>query len=228
MSAGNRTMPDIKAIETQYKGYRFRSRLEARWAVFFDTLGLKWEYEPEGFKIDGECYLPDFYLPDNKSYIEIKPAWPTKEERTKIGKFADYQTDHNNNFTYLFRGLPETFKENNNGGTCFLYYDKKIYDTTQIDAPYASIPDTDLTLWSRYHHWSECPNCGKIYVQGLRGYMSWLQEYKTDHPDAGVICPRCKFYLSFITYEQQCFTKRLEFAINSARAARFEHGEKGI
>ena len=25
---------DIKAIETEYDGHRFRSRLEARWAVF--------------------------------------------------------------------------------------------------------------------------------------------------------------------------------------------------
>ncbi len=51
----------IKAIETRYKGYRFRSRLEARWAVFFDALGLAWEYEPEGFDL-GEAgwYLPDF------------------------------------------------------------------------------------------------------------------------------------------------------------------------
>ncbi len=39
----------IKAIETRYKGYRFRSRLEARWAVYFDTLGWKWEYEKEGY-----------------------------------------------------------------------------------------------------------------------------------------------------------------------------------
>jgi hypothetical protein len=30
-----------KAIETHYKGYRFRSRLEARWAVFFDTRARK-------------------------------------------------------------------------------------------------------------------------------------------------------------------------------------------
>ena len=51
----------IKAIETYYNGYRFRSRLEARWAVFFDALGVDYEYEPEGFKLqDGECYLPDF------------------------------------------------------------------------------------------------------------------------------------------------------------------------
>lgn len=38
----------IKAKETEYNGYRFRSRLEARWAVFFDVLGIKYEYEPEG------------------------------------------------------------------------------------------------------------------------------------------------------------------------------------
>ena len=51
----------IKAIETQYKGYRFRSRLEARWAVFFDAFGLEWEYEPEGFDLgNGIYYLPDF------------------------------------------------------------------------------------------------------------------------------------------------------------------------
>lgn len=53
----------IKAIQTRYKGYHFRSRLEARWAVFFDALGLEWEYEPEGFELpDGTRYLPDFLL----------------------------------------------------------------------------------------------------------------------------------------------------------------------
>jgi len=43
----------IKPIETLYNGYRFRSRLEARWAVFFDAIGLKYEYEVEGYKIEG-------------------------------------------------------------------------------------------------------------------------------------------------------------------------------
>ena len=51
----------MKIIETKYKGYHFRSRLEARWAVFFDELGVKWEYEPEGFELpNGKYYLPDF------------------------------------------------------------------------------------------------------------------------------------------------------------------------
>lgn len=67
-------MRDIKPIETYYNGYRFRSRLEARWAVFFDYLNIKYQYEPEGFKLhDGTYYLPDFYLDDFDLYVEIKP-----------------------------------------------------------------------------------------------------------------------------------------------------------
>jgi hypothetical protein len=65
----------MKAIETIYKGYRFRSRLEARWAVFWDALGIKWEYEPEGYELsDGTRYLPDFWLPQVKMYGEVKPG----------------------------------------------------------------------------------------------------------------------------------------------------------
>lgn len=64
---------EIKPIETKYNGYKFRSRLEARWAVFFDAAGIRYEYEPEGFKSKkGICYLPDFYLPDENMYVEVK------------------------------------------------------------------------------------------------------------------------------------------------------------
>jgi hypothetical protein len=66
----------IKAIETRYKGYRFRSRLEARWAVFFDAFPLRWEYEHEGYDLGKEgYYLPDFYLPDLEggTFVEVKP-----------------------------------------------------------------------------------------------------------------------------------------------------------
>lgn len=71
----------IKAIETRYKGYRFRSRLEARWAVFFDALGIKWEYEKEGFDLDGEYYLPDFWLPQVGMWAEVKGDTFTGRER---------------------------------------------------------------------------------------------------------------------------------------------------
>ena len=63
----------MKAIQTTYKDYLFRSRLEARWAVFFDEIGIKWEYEYEGYTDGKTYYLPDFYFPDYELHGEIKP-----------------------------------------------------------------------------------------------------------------------------------------------------------
>ena len=89
----------IKPIETYYKGYRFRSRLEARWAVFFDSLGVDYEYEPEGFDLgDGIYYLPDFRVKcygkrgDHESnpfdlWIEVKGKMSESDAR-KIKKFC--------------------------------------------------------------------------------------------------------------------------------------------
>lgn len=72
-------MSQIKAVQTEYKGYKFRSRLEARWAVFFDAAGIKWEYEPQGFECkDGTKYLPDFYLPEERMWCEVKPNNPER------------------------------------------------------------------------------------------------------------------------------------------------------
>lgn len=102
----------IKAIETKYKGYQFRSRLEARWAVFFDSLGVKWEYEPEGFDLEnGIYYLPDFKVEiysdvaiakNLYAWIEIKGSNPTVEELEKCRIL--YTQSHIP--TYLFSGTP--------------------------------------------------------------------------------------------------------------------------
>ena len=90
----------IKAIPTEYKGYRFRSRLEARWAVFFDACGADWEYEPEGFDLgDGTYYLPDFLLhgvtihhglfkENCDVYVEVKGKM-TDDDVRKINRFYE-------------------------------------------------------------------------------------------------------------------------------------------
>lgn len=78
----------MKAIETLYKGFRFRSRTEARWAVFFDTLSIPWSYELEGFDMDGTRYLPDFWLPQQSCWVEIKGPIPTEEENRKASLLA--------------------------------------------------------------------------------------------------------------------------------------------
>ena len=45
----------IKAIDTVYNGYKFRSRLEARWAVFFDEIGIEYRTFPKA----KEAIIPD-------------------------------------------------------------------------------------------------------------------------------------------------------------------------
>lgn len=86
----------IKAIQTKYKGYRFRSRLEARWAVFFDSCGYNWEYEAEGYVLPcGTYYLPDFKVwgeDSNGDYnvflFEVKPSEESLFDK-KISAFQD-------------------------------------------------------------------------------------------------------------------------------------------
>ncbi len=81
----------MKPINTQYKGYLFRSRLEARWAVFFDALGIEWEYEPEGYELqDGTRYLPDFLLKTREPcWIEIKGQIRSSEDITKLQNLCE-------------------------------------------------------------------------------------------------------------------------------------------
>lgn len=64
--------PSIGAIPTTYRDVQFRSRTEARWAVFFDGLELSWEHEPNGYALDGGWYIPDFWMPGLKCFWEVK------------------------------------------------------------------------------------------------------------------------------------------------------------
>lgn len=75
-----------KVIETKYKGFRFRSRTEARWAIFLDVIEIPYEYEKEGYDLGSEYYLPDFWVPAWDSFIEIKGTKPTEEEIEKVVK----------------------------------------------------------------------------------------------------------------------------------------------
>lgn len=95
----------MKPIETHYAGCRFRSRLEARWAVFFDTLGIQWEYEFQGYDLPSGWYLPDFWLPHVQSRhpggdgidFEVKPykgeddpRWSELTEATGRGLYVAF------------------------------------------------------------------------------------------------------------------------------------------
>lgn len=62
----------LNARETEYDNHLFRSRLEAKWAAFFNAMGLEYDYEPERYGSVGRGYLPDFFIPGLNRFIEIK------------------------------------------------------------------------------------------------------------------------------------------------------------
>jgi len=136
----------IQAIQTEYKGYRFRSRLEARWAVFFDALGIDWEYEKEGYVVGGEPYLPDFYLPgvNGGCFIEIKGSEPSERERNLAAWLADQCSCQ----VFIFFGkIPDV----SDGGHIF---------ETQSAIAYIADAYTDYE-----YMFCVCPSCGKIGIE---------------------------------------------------------------
>lgn len=78
----------IQALPTNYNGITFRSRTEARWAVFFEALGIVWEHEREGFDVSGRWYLPDFHLPQFPLWFEVKPDETDGSERGHFGELC--------------------------------------------------------------------------------------------------------------------------------------------
>ncbi len=95
------------SLPGEYAGVTFRSHLEARWAIFFDRLDLKWEYEPQGFATDGQGYLPDFavFAATGLVWAEIKPGWLADPEGVeKWRRFAMQRPQPSR--AALFAGLP--------------------------------------------------------------------------------------------------------------------------
>jgi hypothetical protein len=197
----------IKPIETEYNGYRFRSRLEARWAVFFGAVGLRYEYEKEGFILpSGRYYLPDFWLPDLQNWCEIKPLPETKypddvwmtDGSLEAEFFAPADVDE----------LDDPGCKPGGGASGFV-----IFGTPGVpEAEYGRGGSyVCATFGDSPYYWCEC-ECGALGVQ-FDG-RSARNKHK----------PGCKAMTGDKGYAAN--TPRLRRAFEAARSARFEHGEK--
>lgn len=84
-----RDFKPITLIRRSGERVLFRSKLEARWSVYFDLLAFKWEYEPFRFDIGGGItYTPDFSV-EEIGLIEVKPARKLlSESLPRISKFV--------------------------------------------------------------------------------------------------------------------------------------------
>lgn len=199
----------IQPIETTYKGYRFRSRLEARWAVFFDTLGIIWEYEKEGYNLGAYgCYLPDFWLPTvylrgagrlvwepSLDALGHRPALHPEFEEPGLWlevKPASYPSDQTAKFVELGKltGHPVML------GT---------------GMPGSHNPDEGELFqmhpgWDDHMEFMACSDCHAVKVD-----YSLVGQYR--------FCPLCRGRIDDAAHEQ---------ALIAARGARFERGESGL
>ncbi len=203
----------IKPIETTYRGYRFRSRLEARWAVFFDAVALKWEYEPEGFVLpDKTWYLPDFRVVSPQgmvSWYEIKP--PGTLACPKMKALGD--------------SLESTYQDDPEGwnvANC----------QTLAGDPYSVIIESNT--------FRMCPRCGAIaQPMSYDGPSQWDSDINfgcwpcdIDTPSQGPVEQGLLVEVQphkgwLIVRDVRFYTDNLLRACNAARSARFEHGESG-
>jgi len=189
----------IKPIETMYNGCRFRSRLEARWAVFFDAVGVEWRYELEGYELPSGRYLPDFWLPQLQTFYEVKGCEPTDAECLKASQLMEMTSKR----TLIAWGdIPHDIDEYGRDAA-MRRGQRDIYIDGQADFGYA---------------WCTCPRCGTVGIEfdarGLR--IHWTS---TECPNP----PRNSYDKGYSGNDP-----KIVAGYAAARAARFEFGETPV
>lgn len=213
---------EYKAIETHYNGYRFRSRLEARWAVFFDHAHIKYEYEPEGFELDdGTRYLPDFYLPEDDYYVEVKPPRVNAFEGIKrASMFVGNGIDK----LLILGNIPKK-------SSVDVYHFPVIYYNTFYESKLMTLacivpyPEDETDILKLYIE----KGCSiDRYIQynhlqmerNLMGLLNGVHDKKlSERLNEDSFADVLKYDTESVEYLNSCY--------DAARQARFEYGEKG-
>jgi len=189
VSAKGSAKNTIRAIQTEYAGHWFRSRLEARWAIYLDALGLTWTYEAEGYAMtyNGQPvnYLPDFWVKEWKCFMEIKGGILRDEDRLKATALAA-MTNKETHGVLMAGGIPEM----SDPRSPFVLFTGAADDPQKV----AVIP-------------SDQEFKGRGPTISLKGWRIII------NPDIDAPVIKHK--------------DRMMQALDKARRARFEHGEKG-
>lgn len=227
---------EITAIETEYLGYKFRSRLEARWAVFFTEAHIPFEYEPEGYEIgmerhaegcriynrergqfldeDYECmcdggrtkYLPDFWLPETETWVEVKGSWKAFNLQTLMDA-VDWGC-----------GLPKTsYSLGTTRGLLLLGSIPNVRRKT----PAHLILQHDSGGYINATSFMLSRGVAATTNSRSMGYFDSLTEYDSDLKD------RLESYWSNYYTWFSLIDSRIKVAYQAARMARFEYGQRG-
>ena len=183
-----------KSKKVVYKSYHFSSSLEARWAVFFDALGIPWEYKKEGRDL-GETggYQPDFWLPQQEIYIDVRPA--TYNDKGEI----EFPENARERALEKKTGIPVVTLCGIPGKV-----------THPFPPPFGDY--VGFRLNDSCYYWCECPFCGAVGIQfearsARNKHEGGCRIPLTEHPD--------KVY----SYD----TESLNDAYIKARLERFEN-----
>lgn len=199
----------IMPIETRYAGCRFRSRLEARWAVFFDALGIRWEYEPQGYALPTGPYLPDFQLfglggdaGGGPIWFEVKPPADDPSNSTKDDKRWNELCDATGLSLIVAFGMPRPDGD--------LVWTTDTHRGGWMELFAGTTPDGDdsASCWDNGRAFCTCCVCGRLGI--------------TFEARAGRVCPHGGDDRS-----RSADDERILAAYVAARSARFEHRESG-
>jgi len=199
----------MNVLETKYNGILFRSRLEARWAIAFDRMGLRWNYEPEGFDL-GKLgkYLPDFFFPEQRDcermWVEIKPEIEEGSAEPPEGSWEK---------------IAGVVRRTNADGFILCGSPSRLYGTEHPEAPgyvgFAALwagEECGGACWDWPYEWCQCPDCGALGIQ-FEGRAE-----RNRHRPGCTIDPQKTRCVGSETFQ-------LVLSYEAARTARFDRGE---
>lgn len=164
----------VRGIPTTYKGTKFRSRLEARWAVLFDLIEWRWIYEP----FDTGDWIPDFLIQGASPFlVEVGPCDLWSDYSTKAEKpLAAYppvnayceRIDHEtcgHDDDYIVSTVPDR--------TTLVVGNLPLVDSPW--GPAAGLLTSDgSNAWTASAVWGRCKACNEVCITHTEGvYRHW-------------------------------------------------------
>lgn len=168
-----------------YRGIKMRSRLEARFAELLDLFELEWDYEPADISLGKQrFYRPDFWLPENRTWVETKGRFDDDD----WSRFIDFACDR-------FEMDEDVALVMSHGTSLLMRDDGYTFDALSHDDP--------MRRWSAGHfaaaHISACKNCQRFRIDRDRPAQCRMCGYFVKEADVvlsmqifavrGVICP---------------------------------------
>lgn len=78
------TWKRIEFVDGGGRRWTMKSSWEVEFARELDRRGFEWAYEPQVLRLsDGRRYVPDFFVPELDSFVEVK-GWPFNTEKYEL------------------------------------------------------------------------------------------------------------------------------------------------